>query len=70
MAQRIAHVALAVRDCDVAIGFYCSKLGFDLVEDTYQPEQDKRRAIRSRRRYRADRNVTGSPRRGGRQSRP
>lgn len=42
MAQRIAHVALVVRDYDEAITFYCGKLGFDLVEDTYQPEQDKR----------------------------
>lgn len=42
MTQSIAHIALVVRDYDEAIEFYCGKLGFDLVEDTYQPEQDKR----------------------------
>jgi catechol 2,3-dioxygenase-like lactoylglutathione lyase family enzyme len=35
-------VALLVRDYDEAIEFYTKKLGFTLVEDTYQPEQDKR----------------------------
>jgi catechol 2,3-dioxygenase-like lactoylglutathione lyase family enzyme len=35
-------VALVVRDYDEAIDFFCKKLGFTLVEDTYQPEQDKR----------------------------
>lgn len=38
----IAHLALVVRDYDEALEFYVGKLGFDLVEDTYQPEQDKR----------------------------
>lgn len=42
MRQSITHVALVVRDYDEAIGFYCGVLGFDLLEDTYQPEQDKR----------------------------
>lgn len=42
MNQSIIHVALVVRDYDEAIDFYCQKLHFDLVEDTYQPEQDKR----------------------------
>ncbi len=42
MNQRIAHISLVVRDYDEAIDFYCGTLGFDLVEDTYQPEQDKR----------------------------
>ena len=42
MKQSIAHIALVVRDYDEAIEFYCNKLKFDLVEDTYQPEQDKR----------------------------
>ncbi|MBC9245908.1 VOC family protein [Paracoccus sp. 11-3] len=42
MAQTLAHVALVVRDYDEAIGFFTGKLGFDLVDDTYQPEQDKR----------------------------
>lgn len=42
MIQSIMHVALVVRDYDEAIDFFCSKLHFTLVEDTYQPEQDKR----------------------------
>ena len=40
--SHIAHIALIVRDYDEALEFYVGKLGFDLVEDTYQPEQDKR----------------------------
>ena len=42
MQQSIAHIALVVRDYDEAIAFFCQKLHFTLVEDTYQPEQDKR----------------------------
>jgi catechol 2,3-dioxygenase-like lactoylglutathione lyase family enzyme len=42
MKQSIVHVALVVRDYDEAIEFYCQKLHFTLIEDTYQPEQDKR----------------------------
>jgi catechol 2,3-dioxygenase-like lactoylglutathione lyase family enzyme len=42
MKQSIIHIALVVRDYDEAIAFYCHKLHFTLVEDTYQPEQDKR----------------------------
>src|SRR5512139_218022 len=42
MRQTIMHVALVVRDYDEAIDFYCHKLHFMLVEDSYQPEQDKR----------------------------
>jgi len=42
MKQSIIHVALVVRDYDEAIEFFCKKLNFTLVEDTYQPEQDKR----------------------------
>ena len=42
MQQAIAHVALVVRDYDEALAFYVGKLGFRLVEDRYQPEQDKR----------------------------
>ena len=42
MNQSILHVALVVRDYDEAIAFFCEKLHFTLVEDTYQPEQDKR----------------------------
>jgi uncharacterized glyoxalase superfamily protein PhnB len=42
MNQSILHVALVVRDYDEAIEFFCQKLRFKLLEDTYQPEQDKR----------------------------
>ena len=42
MKQSIVHVALVVRDYDEAIEFYTKKLNFTLVEDIYQPEQDKR----------------------------
>lgn len=42
MRQSIVHIALVVRDYDEAIDFYTKKLHFTLVEDTYQPEQDKR----------------------------
>ena len=38
----LAHIALVVRDYDEALAFYVGKLGFTLVEDSYQPEQDKR----------------------------
>ena len=38
----LAHITLVVRDYDEALAFYVGKLGFDLVEDTAQPEQDKR----------------------------
>ena len=42
MQQVIAHVALVVRDYDEALDFYVGKLGFRLVEDIDQPEQNKR----------------------------
>ena len=42
MTRAIAHVALLVRDYDEAIAYFTRTLGFVLVEDTYQPEQDKR----------------------------
>ena len=42
MKQSIVHIALVVRDYDEAIDFYTRKLHVTLVEDTYQPEQDKR----------------------------
>ncbi len=45
MKQSIAHMALVVRDYDEAIDFYVNKLRFELVEDTHQPEQDKRWVI-------------------------
>jgi catechol 2,3-dioxygenase-like lactoylglutathione lyase family enzyme len=40
--QSIVHIALVVEDYDEAIAFYTQKLHFRLLEDTYQPEQDKR----------------------------
>jgi catechol 2,3-dioxygenase-like lactoylglutathione lyase family enzyme len=40
--QQIAHVALVVADYDEAIEFFTRKLRFTVVEDTYQPAQDKR----------------------------
>ena len=41
-SQSLAHVALVVRDYDEAIAWFTGKLGFTLVADEYQPEQDKR----------------------------
>jgi catechol 2,3-dioxygenase-like lactoylglutathione lyase family enzyme len=40
--QSLLHIALVVRDYDEALAFFVGNLGFDLIEDTYQPEQDKR----------------------------
>lgn len=42
MHQNIVHIALVVNDYDEAIEFYTKKLNFEQLEDTYQPEQDKR----------------------------
>ena len=42
MKQSIVHIALVVRDYDEALDFYVNKLSFTLIEDTYQPEKDKR----------------------------
>jgi len=42
MIQSIVHIALVVKEYDEAIEFYTNKLHFNLIEDTYQPEQDKR----------------------------
>jgi catechol 2,3-dioxygenase-like lactoylglutathione lyase family enzyme len=42
MIQSIAYIALVVKDYDEAIEFYTKKLNFILVEDTYQPQQNKR----------------------------
>lgn len=42
MNQSIVHVAIVVKDYDEAIEFYVNKLNFELLEDTYQPEHDKR----------------------------
>lgn len=40
--NRLAHVALLVRDYDEALAYYVGRLGFTLVEDTPEPEQGKR----------------------------
>jgi len=42
MKQSITHIALVVKDYDEAIEFYTKKLNFKLIEDIYQPKQDKR----------------------------
>ena len=42
MKQSIVHVALVVKDYDEAIDFYVKKLKFDLIQDIYQEEQNKR----------------------------
>jgi len=42
MPQSLAHISLIVRDYDEAIAWFTDRLGFTLVEDTYQPAQDKR----------------------------
>lgn len=42
MPQSLAHIALIVRNYDEAIAWFTGTLGFTLVEDIHQPEQDKR----------------------------
>ncbi|HWT13667.1 MAG TPA: VOC family protein [Allosphingosinicella sp.] len=42
MPQSLAHIALIVRDYDEAIAWFTGVLGFTLVADQYQPQQDKR----------------------------
>lgn len=42
MNQSIVHVAIVVKDYDDAIAFYTEKMGFELIEDKYIPEQNKR----------------------------
>ena len=41
MKQRLAHIALVVKDYDEAIDFYTSKLDFVLLEDTKMPEEKR-----------------------------
>ena len=41
MYQRIAHVAMVVRDYDEAIEFYTQKLDFTLIEDTKLDEKKR-----------------------------
>lgn len=40
--QSLAQIAILVRDYDEAIAWYTETLGFSLVADDHQPEQDKR----------------------------
>jgi catechol 2,3-dioxygenase-like lactoylglutathione lyase family enzyme len=40
--QSLVMISIVVRDYDEAIGFYVGTLGFELIEDSYVPEQDKR----------------------------
>jgi catechol 2,3-dioxygenase-like lactoylglutathione lyase family enzyme len=42
LQQSIVHVALVVQDYDEAISYFTEKLNFELIEDTYLPDQDKR----------------------------
>jgi catechol 2,3-dioxygenase-like lactoylglutathione lyase family enzyme len=42
MKQSLVHIALVVTDYDEAIDFYTNKLDFELIEDTYLPDRDKR----------------------------
>ena len=42
MRQHLGLVSLVVRDYDEALAFYVGVLGFELVEDSFQPQQDKR----------------------------
>ena len=42
MKQNLAHVALVAQDYDEALAFFCEKLDFTVIEDTYQPAQEKR----------------------------
>ncbi len=42
MKQYLGLTAIVVRDYDEAIHFYTKILDFELVEDSYVPEQDKR----------------------------
>jgi catechol 2,3-dioxygenase-like lactoylglutathione lyase family enzyme len=41
MYQRIAHIALVVKDYDEAIEFYTQKLDFELIEDTRIDEEKR-----------------------------
>ncbi len=42
MNQSVGQIAIVVRDYDEAIAFYVGTLGFQLIEDTYIPDQEKR----------------------------
>jgi catechol 2,3-dioxygenase-like lactoylglutathione lyase family enzyme len=40
--RNIGHIALFVREYDDAINFYVNTLGFQLPQDRFMPEQNKR----------------------------
>ena len=42
MKQSIDYVALVIEDYEEAINFYVNTLGFNLIEDTFIPAQNKR----------------------------
>ncbi|MBO9715628.1 MAG: VOC family protein, partial [Pseudoxanthomonas sp.] len=42
MKQSLGLVSLVVREYDEALAFFVGTLGFELVEDTFVPEQSKR----------------------------
>jgi catechol 2,3-dioxygenase-like lactoylglutathione lyase family enzyme len=45
VSQSLAHIAVIVRDYDEAITWFTGVLGFTLIADEHQPEQDKPGAI-------------------------
>jgi catechol 2,3-dioxygenase-like lactoylglutathione lyase family enzyme len=42
MNQSLGLISIVVKDYDEALNFFIGMLDFELVEDTYIPEQDKR----------------------------
>ncbi len=42
MQQSLGLVCLVVKDYDEALAFFVGKLGFELVEDSFVPQQNKR----------------------------
>ncbi len=42
MRQSLGLISMVVRDYDEAIAFFTETLGFDLIEDSYVEEQNKR----------------------------
>ena len=42
MNQSLGLISLVVKDYDEALDFFTGRLGFEIVEDTYIKEQDKR----------------------------
>lgn len=42
MPLHLSLVSVLVHDQDAALDFYVGVLGFELIEDTHQPSQDKR----------------------------